>query len=214
MKFVLTSGYGMVEAVRGNTAHTGIDLAVPKGTELHSFATGIVTKVFDGSTNIGKGVMVKSQDGTEMIWGHMDKVDVHQGELIHEGDLLGLSGSSGHSTGPHLHFGEMQNGQFIDPSKDLSALQDHIGDTIIKQPPWWDLWGNITYHARENFGQLILDFLGAINDVFLALMDNIVLLGGSTLIILGVSGFKNGYRYAFLMFMVRILIKTLLGGNI
>lgn len=214
MKFVLTSSYGMVESVRNNIPHTGIDLAMPKGTELHSIAGGVITKVFDGSTNIGNGVVVKTQDGTEMIWGHMDKVDVYEGKIVHQGDLLGLSGSSGNSSGPHLHFGEMQKGHFIDPTKDMDLLQNFSGATTMAKPPWWDLWGNFEYGAREHFSNLIMDFLGGLQDVVIALLDNIVLIGGSALIILHIAGYKDGYRYATLLLVARILLKVILGGYV
>jgi hypothetical protein len=214
MKFVLTSGYGLKEAVRGNVPHTGIDLAMPKGTELHSIADGLVTKVYDGSTNIGYGVKVHTDNGTDMVWGHMDKVSVHKGDFIQQGDLLGLSGNSGHSTGPHLHFGEMQNGHFIDPTSDVDLLQKFSGATEMVKPPWYDLWGNLEYGAREHMGNMIMDFLGALSDVVVSILDNVVLIGGSTLIILGVAGYKDGYRYASIMLVARILIKVILGGYV
>lgn len=214
MKFVLTSGYGLVEAVRNSRPHTGIDLAMPQGTELHSIADGIVTQVFDGSTSIGKGIMLHAQNGKEMIWGHMSNVKVHPGDRVSQGDLIGLSGNTGNSTGPHLHFGEMVNGHFIDPSKDIGLVDSMSGTitTSMQKPPWWDLWGNLEWGAREHFANLIMDFLGGLRDVVVALLDNIVLIGDATLIILAVAGYKDGYKWASILFVARILLKVILGG--
>lgn len=84
---------------------------------LQTIKDGIVTKVFDGSTAIGKGVAIQTPDGTTHLFGHMSAVNVHEGQSLHAGDIIGLSGNTGHSTGPHLHFAQQAaDGTFMDPT--------------------------------------------------------------------------------------------------
>jgi hypothetical protein len=132
MKFKITSEFGAVEEVREG-AHTGIDLAMNVGTELRSLQDGIVEKVLHLKNNIGDGVLIKFEDGTTGIYGHMSKVSVTEGQQINAGDLIGLSGNSGNSTGPHLHFGlKDTNGEFADPSPVIEQVAALSGD----KPGW------------------------------------------------------------------------------
>lgn len=125
MKFKLSGEFGELSEVRDHV-HNGIDLAMPNGTTLRSIAEGVVTKIFDGSADIGQGVAIKLNNGTTHIYGHMNGVKVKVGEHLNAGDVIGLSGNTGNSTGPHLHFGvQLPDGNFVDPTKfaeDLSAM--------------------------------------------------------------------------------------------
>lgn len=129
MQFRRTSLYGALEEVRNGKPHMGIDYAMPKGTPIESVADGIVTKVVDlGNHNAGKMIQVKMENGETAIYGHLDKFKVHEGDHVHAGDIIGLSGNTGHSTGPHLHFGlKDSHGHFINPDKYDVAIQ-HMGD--------------------------------------------------------------------------------------
>lgn len=127
----ITSKFGEVSKIHP-TPHTGVDLALPEGNPLHSIGEAVVERVVDyGSQNIGKGVILRLTDGKQAIYGHMSKVNVKEGQSINEGDLIGLSGNTGHSTGPHLHFGLKDNGEFIDPT----PLVEKLGGTSSS---WWD----------------------------------------------------------------------------
>ncbi|MEC1697774.1 M23 family metallopeptidase [Schinkia azotoformans] len=116
MRFKLSSEFG---ELRPTGEHKGIDIVMPKNTDLHSVGDGIVTKVFDGSTPIGKGIKIQMENGQEAIYGHMEKVKVEVGDFVQEGDLIGLSGNTGRviggNGGYHLHFAIKENGEFIDP---------------------------------------------------------------------------------------------------
>lgn len=130
MKFRISSEYGALEEVRNGKFHNGIDLAVPKGTELHSISNGTIERVVDyGSQNIGKGVIVRTEQGDLHVFGHMDNISVHKGDVVQIGDLIGYSGNTGHSTGAHLHFGLIKNSNFADPSNLVSDLQMYTGAT-------------------------------------------------------------------------------------
>ncbi|MHB1475363.1 MAG: M23 family metallopeptidase [Dermatophilaceae bacterium] len=96
--YVLTSGYGM----RWGRLHAGEDFGVPVGTNLVSMSTGTVT--FAGQES-GYGIMVKIRywDGTVSFYGHMSQVSVTDGETLLPGEVVGQSGNTGESTGPHLH---------------------------------------------------------------------------------------------------------------
>jgi hypothetical protein len=132
LKFRITSEFGAMEEVREG-AHTGIDLAMNVGTELRSLQDGVVEKVLHLKNNIGDGVLIKFEDGTTGIYGHMSKVSVTEGQQINAGDLIGLSGNSGNSTGPHLHFGlKDTNGEFVDPSPIIEQVAALSGD----KPGW------------------------------------------------------------------------------
>src|SRR4051812_49408468 len=105
MKFRLTGKFGELSPVRDWQPHSGIDLALPENTTLRSIADGVVDRIYDGTGLIGKGLSVRMLDGTRAIYGHMNEVKAHVGDHLSAGDIVGLSGNTGNSTGPHLHFG-------------------------------------------------------------------------------------------------------------
>jgi hypothetical protein len=127
MKFQITSPYQAMENFRDH-AHKGIDINFPNGTELHSVMNGIVEKVVHLKDNVGNAVSVRYEDGTTAIYGHMSKINVEEGQIVHSGDLLGLSGNSGHVIGTnggyHLHYGlkDTSNGEFINPTDHADTL--------------------------------------------------------------------------------------------
>ena len=135
MSFKISSEFGAVEQIRGNVPHTGIDLPMEIGTKLRSFVTGTVEKIYDmGNQNIGKGVVIRGDDGNLYTYGHLSKITVHKGEVVHAGrDIIGLSGNSGHSSGPHLHFAIQHNGQYVDPAPAVKALESVTGGDPLNQ---------------------------------------------------------------------------------
>lgn len=127
MKIRITSRYGETDFMHPN-GHTGIDIALNEGTPLRSVMDGVVEKIVDyGPHNIGKGIIVKFEDGTTGIYGHLSEVTAKQGELLHAGEIIGFSGNTGRSTGPHLHFGLKENGEFVDPSGVALKKVEHDG---------------------------------------------------------------------------------------
>lgn len=119
---LITSRFGFrTDPVTGKKGafHAGIDLGVPIGTPVYAVADGIVEVAIGNRTHskvsYGNYIKIKHEDGNSTLYGHLDKVFVKVGQTVKQGQLIGLSGNSGKSTGPHLHF-EFWNGQErIDP---------------------------------------------------------------------------------------------------
>lgn len=115
--YPISAGFGEIDSVH-KIPHKGIDIAMPEGIPLHSLAEGIVSRVNDeGMFSFGKSVRIRFNDGTEVIYGHLSKINVKAHEHVDAGQIIGFSGNTGHSTGPHLHLQLMSsNGQLIDPT--------------------------------------------------------------------------------------------------
>jgi len=113
-----TSGFGW----RWGRMHEGNDFATPVGTRIGSMSTGTV--IFAGvEGGYGNKVEIEYWDGTVSVFGHMSEIDVVVGQRLAPGDLVGLSGNTGHSTGPHLHLEiHPDGGAAIDPAP---WLHDH-----------------------------------------------------------------------------------------
>lgn len=116
----LSSNFGRRKApTRGaSTYHQGIDWAVPKGTTVVASSGGTVTKAGWGS-GYGYVVYIKHPDGRETRYGHLSKVLVSSGQSVKQGQKIALSGNTGRSTGPHLHFEIRVNGSAVNPLKYL-----------------------------------------------------------------------------------------------
>ncbi|AYJ76041.1 M23 peptidase [Bacillus phage BSP14] len=123
VKYTITSKYHAAESFR-DRPHTGIDFKMEEGTPLKAIIDG-VTRVADyGSSSTGKTVFIDAADGRTYIYGHLKDIAVKDGYSVHVGDILGHSGNTGHSTGPHLHFGIKEHGEFIDPTPYTSLVQN------------------------------------------------------------------------------------------
>ncbi|TXH67532.1 MAG: M23 family metallopeptidase [Thiothrix sp.] len=98
----------------GTRMHQGMDYAGPRGTEVHAVAGGIVSFV---GTKGGYGNIVEIDHGNGLVsrYAHLDQALVTQGKIIQKADRVALLGSSGRSTGPHLHLEILRNGEAIDP---------------------------------------------------------------------------------------------------
>lgn len=82
--------------------HTGIDLGVPRGTPVHAVGAGVVV-LARRSGDYGNAVTVRMRDGRYAIYAHLSRISVRKGGTVRAGTKLGRSGSTGRSTGPHLH---------------------------------------------------------------------------------------------------------------
>lgn len=102
--------------------HTGLDFAAPSGTPIHAVANGVVTSVgYDGA--YGNKTVVTLDDGTELWYCHQTSYEVTVGQEVHAGDEIGTVGSTGNTTGPHLHL-EVRPGAG-DPVDPYQALVVH-----------------------------------------------------------------------------------------
>ena len=87
--------------------HTGIDIANPEGKigdDITPFMEGVVTYAGQTATGYGKHVIIDHGNKVTSLYGHLDKVLVYKGQRVKIGDVIGKEGSTGWSTGPHLHF--------------------------------------------------------------------------------------------------------------
>lgn len=117
----LTATFGQSSGLWANT-HTGLDFAAPTGTPILSVSNGTVTSV--GSAGAyGNQVIVTTEDGEELWYCHMNSYAASVGDVVRAGDVLGYVGSTGNTTGPHLHL-EVRPGAG-DPVDPYSALIAH-----------------------------------------------------------------------------------------
>jgi len=114
----LTSSFGMrTNPVTGNLRlHQGIDLAAPAGTEVYAAGDGIVTEIGNDAI-YGNYIIIKHDNNWASLYGHLQRVGTTLRMKVRSGTIIGWVGSTGQSTGPHLHFELRQNGRAQDPNK-------------------------------------------------------------------------------------------------
>jgi murein DD-endopeptidase MepM/ murein hydrolase activator NlpD len=97
--YSISSGFGY----RWGRLHAGVDLAVPHGTPIYAAAAGsvILSRWYGG---YGYCVIIQHDDGVVSVYGHASALKCKEGQQVKAGDLIALSGNTGFSTGPHLHF--------------------------------------------------------------------------------------------------------------
>ncbi len=112
-----SSGYGeRVDPIhQTRRMHAGFDIAAPTGTHVAAAASGEVVHAGPAGT-YGNLVRVRHADGFETRYAHLSRVDVKVGDRVELGQAIGAVGSTGHSTGPHLHFEIRKEGAALDPS--------------------------------------------------------------------------------------------------
>ena len=118
----LSSAYGnRMDPITGQPAwHAGVDFAGSQGSDVLAVASGVVVFA-DRRDGYGKLVEINHGNGVSTRYGHHDKLLVKAGEIVKKGDVIGLMGSSGLSTGPHVHFEVLRNGRNIDPTRFISG---------------------------------------------------------------------------------------------
>lgn len=110
----MTSPYGLRTLGSKIDMHHGVDLGVAIGTPVHAMAGGTVT-VAGPKSGYGFAVMIDHGFGWVTLYGHLDRVDVSVGDRVRAGERVGLSGNTGLSTAPHLHFEVRRFGRSRDP---------------------------------------------------------------------------------------------------
>ena len=111
-----TSGFGMRQhpILHTQRAHTGVDYAAPTGTPVMSVADGVVVESsYQGA--YGNMVVVQHNGQQATVYAHLSRMQVKRGQSIKQGDVIGAVGTTGLSTGPHLHFEFRVNGRHVDP---------------------------------------------------------------------------------------------------
>jgi len=119
-----TSGFGVrSDPFRHSAAmHAGIDLAGPIGTPIYATADGVVNRAGWGN-GYGNLVQISHGAGMETRYGHMSKILVAENTRVHRGQLIGLMGSTGRSTGSHLHYEVRIDGRAVNPIPYLRSAE-------------------------------------------------------------------------------------------
>jgi len=114
----LASGFGMrIHPIyRIAKMHTGLDFTADIGTEIYATGDGVVESIESKYSGYGQHVIINHGFGYESLYAHMSRVAVRPRQKVRRGQIIGYVGNTGSSTGPHLHYEVMKNGEKVDPS--------------------------------------------------------------------------------------------------
>ncbi|MCC6817921.1 MAG: M23 family metallopeptidase [Bacteroidia bacterium] len=109
-------GYRTDPFYRTQRLHAGIDFTAPRGVEVYATADGVIESVTTELWGYGQHIIINHGNGFKTLYGHLSKFKVKRGQKVTRGQLIGLIGSTGKSTGPHLHYEVHKNGEKINPA--------------------------------------------------------------------------------------------------
>lgn len=114
---LLTASYGMRihPFYKSLASHQGVDYTVPVGSRVFATADGTVKEVKTRKTTSGRTIVINHGSGYETQYSHLSRIDVKRGQKVRRGDIIGLTGNSGLSLSPHLHYEVRFNGMRVDP---------------------------------------------------------------------------------------------------
>ncbi len=118
---------------RNKRLHAGIDIASPSYQEVKAAMDGEVILAADSRTGYGKVVVLRHDLGYTTIYGHMNVIIAQEGEIVRQGQAIGGVGSTGKSTGPHLHFELRREGRPIDPMAVLPMTIEEFLEKAAKK---------------------------------------------------------------------------------
>jgi murein DD-endopeptidase MepM/ murein hydrolase activator NlpD len=122
-------------AARGHHAHAGIDFSIPRDTPVMATDGGVVvasTNRYDGDRKYGEVVVIEHLNGLRSLYAHLNQRSVNVGDEVAAGQPIGLSGATGHSTGPHLHLEAFRDGARVDPQILLASLKDNALPSALR----------------------------------------------------------------------------------
>jgi len=105
---------GPIDVNPRDETHAGLDIAVPTGSPIRAAGGGVVAEVGE-DPEYGRFVILDHPDDYQSLYGHASRLLVHQGDSVSAGQVIALAGSTGRSTGPHLHFEIRRGARAIDP---------------------------------------------------------------------------------------------------
>lgn len=114
---ITTSGFG--ETISRTASHNGHDWAVNTGTKVRAAAEGVVELAYF-SESYGYNILINHNNGFKTRYAHLSEVKVSKGEKVEQSQVIALSGSTGFSTGPHLHFEVVKDGKRVNPIEYVS----------------------------------------------------------------------------------------------
>lgn len=114
---LLTASYGMRihPFYKSLASHQGVDYTVPVGSRVFATADGTIKEVKTKKTTSGRTIVINHGSGYETQYSHLSRIDVKKGQKVRRGDIIGLTGNSGLSLAPHLHYEVRFNGMRVDP---------------------------------------------------------------------------------------------------
>ena len=115
-------------------AHKGLDIAAPQGTPIQPIRPGTVVSAGNRG-GFGNVVVLDHGDGTTSLYAHCHELKVQKGDTVRRGDVIATVGSTGRSTGPHLHLEVHQDGTAVDPMTELKNDHDHDHDHDHEHEP-------------------------------------------------------------------------------
>jgi len=218
--FEITSRFGDISPVRGSRPHTGIDIAMPEGTELRSIVEGTVSKIVKNGNSIGNAVYIMGGDGKEYIYGHLSSIAVKLGEKVNVASVIGASGNTGNSTGPHLHFAIKDNGLYINPDKDVPMVLETLkidgsnAGGIFENLEGFNMVDRIADSVvegmKERLSEALMGTWELFKEALLEFSTIAALYGGAALIIARMCGIKKSMPYFILLQIINIFIKGML----
>jgi murein DD-endopeptidase MepM/ murein hydrolase activator NlpD len=128
----LTSDYGMRThpVLGGRRNHKGVDLAQPTGTPVYATADGLVSKA-EPFSSYGNYIQIEHGGELQTRYAHLAGYAVAAGQQVTKGQLIGYVGSTGRSTGPHLHYEVRVAGEAVDPRPYMVDTQLAVGDSSL-----------------------------------------------------------------------------------
>lgn len=108
-------GYRIDPIYKTTKMHAGLDFSAPQGTPIYASANGTVHIASNTGNGFGNHVVIKHGYGYETLYAHMYRIKAKRGQKVNRGEIIGYVGSTGKSTGPHLHYEVHRNGKPVDP---------------------------------------------------------------------------------------------------
>lgn len=131
-EFPITQRFG--EKYTDPDGHTGIDFALYLGTPVRAAERGTVKLTASRMDGYGRYLILAHENDLETLYAHLSEISVCVGDMVEPGEMIGRSGNSGHSTGPHLHFEVRRGGKVIDPEPLFEP--DPARDDASEGPAW------------------------------------------------------------------------------
>jgi murein DD-endopeptidase MepM/ murein hydrolase activator NlpD len=120
----ISTGYKAGGSLWSSGSHTGVDFHAASGTSVHAVGSGtVVTAGWGGA--YGNQIVIKMHDGTYTMYGHLSSIGVSVGRTVTPGQQIGLSGSTGNTTGPHLHFEARTTAEYGSDIDPVAYLRSH-----------------------------------------------------------------------------------------
>ena len=204
LQYPVTAKFGAIDSIH-KIPHSGVDIGSPMLTPAQSLTDGVVDRIIHDNI-IGNGIGVKLENGKELVYGHLSQINITYGQHIKTGDVMGLTGNSGRSTGPHIHVGLISNNQYQDPT---IYLTQKATDTDFWSNAWHILTTNGIDMLEEAKQSIFNKFLSFISDFFHWIIQNsdYALLVAMIFALLAIFGSKRAVKGVYWTFAFYIILK-------